>query len=209
MRVALAPSLCLENEISKSYNNREIFFKMDSNAADREMENLFSINRAADLLERDRATLVRALRHVPPDDYERGQPRWRMQTIRNALAVKPKQRHATGKFRDRYSLRSTKLDRMRLEYEKDLALIGAEPRLDRRREMAITLAPALAKYQQVYLSVGRSLRVADDDVLGARADLIWSEMMSEVSAAAKWPRDGSDFFQVMFAAMWPNADQEA
>jgi len=35
------------------------------------MKNLFSINKAADLLERDRATLVRALRHVPPDGSER------------------------------------------------------------------------------------------------------------------------------------------
>ncbi|MGY3149619.1 hypothetical protein ACVWYQ_006618 [Bradyrhizobium sp. USDA 3397] len=46
------------------------------------MNNLFSINRAADLLERDRATLVRALRHLPPEGYTKhGHPRWSMQTI--------------------------------------------------------------------------------------------------------------------------------
>ena len=173
-----------------------------------EMNNLFSINRAADLLEKDRATLVRALRHVLPEGYTKhGQPRWSMQTIRNALAVKPQARHTTGKFRDRYSLRSTKLDRMRLEYEKGLALIGGEPSLDKRREMALKLAPLLEQYQAAYLEIGRSLHIADDDVLTARSDLIWSEMMDEVSAAAEWPRSDG-FFAKMFEVMWPHADDE-
>jgi hypothetical protein len=172
------------------------------------MNNLFSINRAADLLEKDRATLVRALRHVPPEGYTKhSQPRWSMQTIRNALAVKPQARHATGRFRDRYNLPSTQLDRMRLEYEKGLALIGAEPSLEKRREMALKLAPLLEQYQTRYLDLGRSLCIADDDVLTARSDLIWSEMMDEVSAAAEWPRSDG-FFEKMFEVMWPHAEDE-
>ncbi|MGY4496961.1 hypothetical protein ACVWYH_000888 [Bradyrhizobium sp. GM24.11] len=173
------------------------------------MENLFSINRAADLLERDRATLVRALRRTPPDAYQNGQRRYTMKTITDALAVKAQPRRETGKFRDRYSIgRSKALDGLRLMFEKGIAAIEAEPSFDRRREMAVALVPVLSEYQALYLDIGRSVRIADDDALGARADLIWSEMMSEVSAAAEWPRDGSDFFQVMFAAMWPNADDE-
>jgi hypothetical protein len=169
------------------------------------MNNLFSVNRAADLLERDRATLVRALRHVPPDGYERGQPRWRMPTIIDALAVKPQAE--TGKFRDRYSLRSRVLDDMRRTFEEEVALIGAEPSLERRREMALQLAPLLEQYQAAYLEIGRSLYIADDDVLTARSDLIWSEMMDEVSAAAEWPRSDG-FFAKMFEVMWPHADDE-
>jgi hypothetical protein len=106
-----AGALDLENEISKSCNNREIFFTKGSKVASKEMKNLFSINRPADLLEKDRATLVRALRRVPADDYERGQPRWRMPTIIDALAIKPQARRETGKYRDRYSIgRSKALD---------------------------------------------------------------------------------------------------
>src|SRR6516164_5736443 len=127
---------------------------MASETAGEEMKNLFSINRAADLLERDRATLVRALRHVPPDGYERGQPRWRMPTIIDALAVKPQARRETGKFRDRYSLRSRVLDDMRRTFEEEVALIGAEPSLERRREMSIALAPLLEQYQAAYLEIG-------------------------------------------------------
>jgi hypothetical protein len=51
------------------------------------MKNLFSVNKAADLLEKDRQTLVRALRHVKPDGYERGHPRYTLKTITDALAV--------------------------------------------------------------------------------------------------------------------------
>jgi hypothetical protein len=88
------------------------------------MKNLFSINRAADLLEKDRATLVRALRRVPADGYERGQPRWRMPTIIDAFAVRPQARWETGKFRDRYRIgRSNALDGMRVMFEKQVALI--------------------------------------------------------------------------------------
>ena len=97
---------------------------------------------------------------------------------------------------------------MRLEYEKGLALIGAEPSLDKRRETALKLAPLLEQYQAAYLEIGRSLHIADDDVLTARSDLIWSEMMDEVSAAAEWPRHNSDFFAEMFNVMWPHADDE-
>jgi hypothetical protein len=87
--------------------------------------------------------------------------------------------------------------------------IGAEPSLDNRREMAVQLAPLLHEYQTTYLEIGRSLRIADDDVLVARAGLIWSEMMDEVSEAAEWPRygDGADFFIRMIEAM-PHADDD-
>jgi hypothetical protein len=46
---------------------------------------LFSAFAAADLLERDRQTVRRALRHVPPDGHERKQPRWRLKTIVDAV----------------------------------------------------------------------------------------------------------------------------
>lgn len=73
--------------------------------------------------------------------------------------------------------------------------------------MALALAPLLQQYQTTYLDLGRSLRIADDDVIGARSELIWSEMMDEVSAAAEWPRHGSDFLMRMIEAM-PHADDD-
>jgi hypothetical protein len=45
----------------------------------------FAVNGIADLLERDRGTVIRALRDVPADAVERGQPRWKMVTAVAAL----------------------------------------------------------------------------------------------------------------------------
>lgn len=49
------------------------------------MQNHISVNRAAEMLERTRRTVKRALRDVPPDGFERGQPRWRLANIVKAL----------------------------------------------------------------------------------------------------------------------------
>src|SRR6516162_3562793 len=104
------------------------------------MEDLFSINKVADLLERDRATLVLAL--LPPDGYHRGQPRWTMAPITAALALTPQARRNAGKCRDRYGIRHSKvLDELRFKFEKQVALIAVEQSLDKRREMALALAP--------------------------------------------------------------------
>jgi len=173
------------------------------------MEDLFSINKAAHILERDRATLVGALRYRQPDGFQDGQPRWTMALITAALALTPQARRNTGKCRDRDGIRHAKvLDELRFKFEQQVALIAVEPSLDERREMALALAPLLHGYQATYLDIGRSLRIADDDALGARAELIWSEMMDEVSEAAKWPRHGDDFFIKMIEAMPSHTDDD-
>jgi hypothetical protein len=45
----------------------------------------FSINGAAELLERDRRTVTKAMRYVKPDSFVHGSPRWRLPTILNAM----------------------------------------------------------------------------------------------------------------------------
>jgi hypothetical protein len=45
-----------------------------------------TVNAAADQLQRDRRTIARALRDVPPDDRSKGR-RWKLSTIVNALNV--------------------------------------------------------------------------------------------------------------------------
>ncbi|CCD97735.1 hypothetical protein [Bradyrhizobium sp. STM 3809] len=170
------------------------------------MNVLFSVNRAAHLLERDRATLVRALKHVPPDGFEHGQPRWLMPTITAALARPPGERRETAKYRDRFSIgRSKALDGLRTIFEQKIALITAEPNPERRRPMAFALAPVICDYQRSYLDFGRSLGIADEDVLGHRADLIIEEMVSEVAEAAGRSADRA-FFAEMIEAMAVEAE---
>jgi hypothetical protein len=49
----------------------------------------FSINAASELLERDRRTVTKAMRHVKPDKLEHGAPRWKLPTILSALDQLP------------------------------------------------------------------------------------------------------------------------
>jgi len=173
------------------------------------MEELFAVNRAAYVLGKDRATVTRAVRFVPPDGYQGNHPRWTMASITAALALTPQARRNASKSWHRYRIPSKALDELRFNFEKQVALISVEPSLVRRRKMALKLAPLLQEYQATYLDTGRSLRIADDDVLGARADLIWSEMMDAVSEAAAWPLHGDDFFIKMIEAVPLTDDDEA
>ncbi|WP_407174431.1 hypothetical protein [Bradyrhizobium sp. STM 3562] len=171
-------------------------------------EELVTSYRASRLLGRDRQTIQRAVDRLAPDAFDaHDRPRWYLSRIAEALAKSPRERRESSRVRDRYRLHSKELDGLIAEFEKQVAAISAEPSLDKRRQMAVTLAPLLAEYQATYLDVGRSHRI-DDDALGARTDLIWGEMMEQVSEAAQWPRDGCDFFAEMFAAQWPDAEDE-
>jgi phage terminase Nu1 subunit (DNA packaging protein) len=59
----------------------------------------FTINRCAEMLEKDRATVARALRNVPPDGGTAKRPLYRLATVASALAAhdaKPDGRHGNG-----------------------------------------------------------------------------------------------------------------
>jgi hypothetical protein len=170
-------------------------------------EQLVSAYAASRLLERDRQTIERAVRHLPPDGYQNGQPRWHLERVAATLAMSPQERRQTGKYRDRFSVgRSKPLDGMRVLFEKQVAEIAAEPSREKRRELALALAPLIGEYQETYIAAGRALRIVGDDVLTARAELIWGEMLDEVAEASRWPRHGSDFVLKMIEATAPDAD---
>jgi len=171
-------------------------------------EQLVSSYRASQLLRRDRQTVERALRTLVPDRIDdRGRRYWYLSRIADAVAKGPQARREVGRYRDRYRIIDQALDRLLAAFEANVALIAAEPSSERRRELALELAPSLAEFQAQYLATGRALHV-DDHALGARADLVWNELMSEVSDAAGWPRDDG-FFTAMFQAQWPDADRDA
>jgi hypothetical protein len=64
------------------------------------MRNHLSVNAAAEMLERTRRTIKRAMRDIPPDSLERGHPRWKLPRIIEALetsgAPMTRPRHNSG-----------------------------------------------------------------------------------------------------------------
>jgi hypothetical protein len=87
----------------------------------------FSINGAAELLERDRRTITKALRHVKPDAHENRSPRWRLPTILNAMEVT-----------NNHSRNGQLIDQIEADFEAfdaGFAKLQAEPNLERRRQL--------------------------------------------------------------------------
>jgi hypothetical protein len=64
------------------------------------MQNHLSVNAASEMLERTRRTVKRALRNVPPDSHERGQPRWRLANIVKALEKSATPKTASCAYQD-------------------------------------------------------------------------------------------------------------
>lgn len=93
---------------------------------------LFSINAAADLLERDRQTLVRALRHVQPDGTERGQPRYSMRTITDALD-RSGSHGGQDRLRSRLGEIADELEATHKELDAKRAIIKRQPTLGEKQ----------------------------------------------------------------------------
>ncbi|MET4296680.1 hypothetical protein ABIB06_007471 [Bradyrhizobium sp. LB8.2] len=85
---------------------------------------------AADMLELDRQTVRRALRHVAPDGYEKKQPRWRMPTVIDAV-----NRHL-GRNNMSWPADQSHLDIAFAELDEDCAGLGSIPDLEARRQEA-------------------------------------------------------------------------
>lgn len=67
----------------------------------RQLQNeLYSAYAASQALEKDRQTIVRALRDVPPDGKAGSQPRWKLATIVKALEAGPRGAGSNGKSQE-------------------------------------------------------------------------------------------------------------
>jgi hypothetical protein len=160
------------------------------------VKNIFSINKAADLLERDRATLVRALRHVEPDGRERGQARYTLRTITDALAA----HEARNKSGADDSGANPDLQRKFDELDERYRDVQNGPTLEERRKRARAFFSFVADVEAaMYANAKRSgedprtarLRIAEHsrisvltlrEALGWNSDEVWVEFLGAANA---------------------------
>jgi len=119
------------------------------------MKNIFSINKAADLLERDRATLVRALRHVKADGTDRGQPRYTMRTIVYALAAQEARNNGFShgepdRLRSRLGEIADELEQTNKELDAKRELIKGQPTLDTKQPYSRAAMRVLERLRDLY-----------------------------------------------------------
>jgi hypothetical protein len=144
----------------------------------------FSLNAIAELLERDRATIVRALRDVPADALEKRQPRWRMAT---AVAALERRNRADGD-----DIAGGTDPALAAAYAKlDAAIVAMEaaPSLKDRRSMAVTVVkPLLATTDRMLRAAGRAAG-QDDELVSLRADHLGRVMLRTFEHPCRWSFD--------------------
>ena len=144
----------------------------------------FSINAIAELLERDRATVVRALRDVPADATEKRQPRWRMA---KAVAALERHNHVNDD-----SVAGTADWAVTAAYEQlDAAIAAMEAgrSLEDRRSMAIQIVkPLLAKTDRMMREAGR-VTGQDAELVALRADHLGLVMLRAFERPCEWTFD--------------------
>jgi hypothetical protein len=136
---------------------------------------LFSAFAAATLLERDRQTIIRALRNVAQDGAENGQPRWKLSTIVAAL-----QRNSTS---GTTAATSNPLPECAM-FNQAFAALVALPTLPARREAAIKIMPVLNAMVGAVGAAG-----CDPDAAGARGDLLYQTSLAGFQGPCEWTRD--------------------
>lgn len=150
------------------------------------MQNHFSVNLAAETLERTRRTIKRALRNTPPDSRERGQPRWKMTTILGALEKNTTPPQAFGKIEN--NTLSGELERLYTEFDGRYDEVRSAPTLAKRRKLAFKLAPLIAQTDRL-----QRLRDAADGLdhehVCLRADRIFYLIMLGFETPCGWSHD--------------------
>ncbi|MCK1289922.1 hypothetical protein [Bradyrhizobium sp. 30] len=135
------------------------------------MKNLFSINKTADLLERDRATLVRALRRVKADGELRG--RYRMRTITDALAAQEVRNNVSTRggayrLRSRLGEIADELEQTHKELDAKRELIKVQPTLDAKQPYSRAAMKVFEPLRDLYaLACGAAESKAGDAPGGA------------------------------------------
>lgn len=163
------------------------------------MQNHLSVNAASEMLERTRRTVKRALRHVPPDSHERGQPRWRLPKIIEALQssggpmTSPRGSSGVGTGNALDDLDADLAnDRRRLRlfdgFNRAYARMEAERSLAKRRALAISFAPTMI---DACIRAYRTHCIADGGFIdvSSRADCMFSHLMDGFGKSCQWSHD--------------------
>jgi hypothetical protein len=141
---------------------------------------LFSAFAAAELLERDRQTIVRALRNTPPDGRDGGHPRWKMSTIISAM-----ERHgrASGGGIGDGSNRPESV-----QFAQACEAMKVLPTLAQRRAAAIETIPLLI--DAIKATRARGVDMGENsETTAVRGDLLCQTGLEGLAVACEW-RDG-------------------
>jgi hypothetical protein len=138
---------------------------------------LFSINGAADLLERDRQTLVRALRTVPADGHDKaGHPKWKMATIVQAMSAS-----SGSTASPRMTALADALEETGAEVTAALEKLRSISDIAKRRRLAEGgLCQCIGKLNEMFEACEQSLRPQERDLWAITTDVAMRQAIGEI-----------------------------
>jgi hypothetical protein len=147
---------------------------------------LFSAFAASELLARDRQTIARALRGIPPDGKERGAPRWKMSTIFDAM--ERHNRANDGNSAGSNSAATAANPPEYAEYDRAFAALEALQTVEARRKAAIKIMPALHGMVAALRKQGHEVGQHPEHV-DLRGDRVYQLMMLGFQRPCEWSHD--------------------
>ena len=146
---------------------------------------MFSINAASLLLERDRRTVTKAMASVPPDGKEKKQPRWKMSTIVDAL-----ERHGGSNNQGNGNSAAANANPPPEYAAFDAALDALEalPTVEKRRKAAVAIMP---KLHAMVAALGRQGANAGEhpDHTALRGSEVYRLSMIAFQSPCAWSHD--------------------
>lgn len=169
---------------------------------------LFSVNGAAEALERDRRTITKALRHTKPDGKQHGQDRWRLKTILAALeelpgsSTSPRRRRSNDNNGERWA--DPRVTELTDDFVAAIEALNAMP-LQQRREVAKTkLGPQLSEVNRLLIKYGLENNPGQDELVGYRAESIWRTCFMWIKHLCNWPYE--EAWGVLITANYEDED---
>jgi hypothetical protein len=180
----------------------------------------FTINAAVEILEKNPRLILKALRHVPPDEINGKQKRWKMKTIEDALDRLPSVIEAkaaahrnSGYYHGaRYDednwesidnivdmWRDDRFDDAQREFDEEFEAVAKLPSPAARRAAAKKLGPKMKSKHELFTILGKEIGI-DDMVTGWRADAILDLERRRIKAACGWTK--SEFRKNFDGAWW-------
>jgi hypothetical protein len=166
------------------------------------MQQTFTLSAAADLLERDRATLKRALRNVKPDEIGktrgRGREQWGMATIvaaleRNSDGGASRKSSSHGSSNNHVTdddWQDPRIVKAFNNFEAALDKLQAMSSLEQRRAFAIATLGPIIEYNNDHLRQwGLENNPGEDELVGYRAETFWRLCIHLVGNLCEWTRE--------------------
>ncbi|MFZ2159332.1 MAG: hypothetical protein WAV72_24865 [Bradyrhizobium sp.] len=145
----------------------------------------YSVNRCAEMLERDRATLIRALKNTPRDAGTAARPQYKIATAAKAVAA-----HLDGGNGGGGNVGGTDptLQALFAEFDRQDAEMRKLPELEQRRAAARILAPLIAEIDRSMRARDRANGV-DPEYADLRADKVFLLTARGLEGPCEWSLD--------------------